>query len=156
MDGIMKNIVTRAFALIFVLSLVLSLSFAFSVYADGEGDPDESVSSENGSSPEGDKGTSSEEGDKEADPEDPSAGSAEKEELAGAGEGEKDGKNDKNEKDDKSGEKTVKSKFEPFAFVKNLKYMGIGMLGIFIVIGIIIICISLLNKIFSRAPKSEQ
>ena len=35
-------------------------------------------------------------------------------------------------------------------FVKNLKYMGVGMLGIFVVIGIIIIAISLLQKISSN------
>ena len=28
--------------------------------------------------------------------------------------------------------------FEPIEFVKNLKYMGIGMLGVFIIVGIII------------------
>ncbi len=29
--------------------------------------------------------------------------------------------------------------FNPSAFVENLKYMGIGMLGVFMIIGIIII-----------------
>lgn len=38
--------------------------------------------------------------------------------------------------------------FNPYAFVENLKYMGIGMLGIFIVIAIIAIVTILLNKIF--------
>ena len=28
--------------------------------------------------------------------------------------------------------------FEPIEFVKNLKYMGIGMLGVFMIVGIII------------------
>ena len=28
--------------------------------------------------------------------------------------------------------------FDPMAFVKNLKYMGLGMLGVFIIIAIII------------------
>ncbi len=28
--------------------------------------------------------------------------------------------------------------FEPFEFVKNLKWMGIGLIGIFMIIGIII------------------
>ena len=27
--------------------------------------------------------------------------------------------------------------FEPIEFVKNLKYMGIGMLGVFIIVGVI-------------------
>ena len=29
--------------------------------------------------------------------------------------------------------------FKPFEFVKNLKYMGIGMLGVFIIVGVIMI-----------------
>jgi len=37
-------------------------------------------------------------------------------------------------------------KFNPFAFVENLKYMGIGMLGIFIVTLIIILAVLILNK----------
>lgn len=37
--------------------------------------------------------------------------------------------------------------FEPMNFVNNLMYMGIGMLGIFIVIGIIALATTLLNKI---------
>ena len=37
--------------------------------------------------------------------------------------------------------------FNPMAFVENLKYMGQGMLGIFIVIGIIILAVYLLAKI---------
>lgn len=36
--------------------------------------------------------------------------------------------------------------FEPLNFVNNLGYMGIGMLGIFIVIGVIILVTALLNK----------
>ncbi len=42
------------------------------------------------------------------------------------------------------------------AFGSNLKYMGIGMLGIFIVIGIIVIATILVNKIFSGSPKKEN
>lgn len=38
----------------------------------------------------------------------------------------------------------------PMNFIYNLKYMGIGMLGIFIIIGIIIIITSILNKITSK------
>ncbi len=40
--------------------------------------------------------------------------------------------------------------FNPMAFVENLKYMGQGMLGIFIVIGIIILAVYLLTKIGSK------
>ena len=35
--------------------------------------------------------------------------------------------------------------FQPFAFIQNLKYMGIGMLSIFIVIGVIILVTNILN-----------
>ncbi len=38
--------------------------------------------------------------------------------------------------------------FEPQNFVENLKYMGIGMLGIFVVIGIIMGVTAVLNKVF--------
>lgn len=40
--------------------------------------------------------------------------------------------------------------FIPQNFIKNLYYMGIGMLIIFIVIGLIIGATMLINKIFSR------
>ena len=40
--------------------------------------------------------------------------------------------------------------FEPGNFVTNLQYMGIGMLTIFIIIGIIILSTLLINKIFSH------
>lgn len=40
--------------------------------------------------------------------------------------------------------------FNPGAFVDNLSYMGLGMLGIFVVIGVIIIVTSLLSKIKSK------
>lgn len=39
--------------------------------------------------------------------------------------------------------------FEPMNFVKNLSYMGKGMLGILIVMGAIILVTVVLNKIFS-------
>ena len=41
--------------------------------------------------------------------------------------------------------------FEPMAFVENLKYMGLGMLGIFVVIGAIIGVTYVLNRV--TAPK---
>ena len=40
--------------------------------------------------------------------------------------------------------------FNPMAFVENLKYMGIGMLAIFIVIGVIVGITYLLNRIFKE------
>ena len=44
--------------------------------------------------------------------------------------------------------------FNPMNFVSNLVYMGKGMLGIMIVMGIVILTVTLLNKIFSG--KREQ
>ena len=43
--------------------------------------------------------------------------------------------------------------FNPMAFVENLKYMGQGMLGIFIVIGIIILSVYLLAKLGNKEEK---
>jgi hypothetical protein len=43
--------------------------------------------------------------------------------------------------------------FQPFNFIKNLSYMGEGMLGIFIVIGIIVALTMVLNKVFSNKDK---
>ncbi len=40
--------------------------------------------------------------------------------------------------------------FIPMNFVTNLQYMGIGMLIIFIIIGLIIGATTLINKVFSR------
>ena len=36
--------------------------------------------------------------------------------------------------------------FNPLAFVDNMKYMGLGMLGIFVSIGIIVLVTVILNK----------
>lgn len=41
-----------------------------------------------------------------------------------------------------------------WGFVENLKYMGLGMLGIIAVIGVIIIITMILSKL--TAPKDEQ
>ena len=41
----------------------------------------------------------------------------------------------------------------PMAFIESLSYMGFGMLGIFIVIGIIILITTLLNKITESKNK---
>ena len=40
--------------------------------------------------------------------------------------------------------------FNPANFLENLRYMGVGMLSIFIVTGVIILVVSLLIKIFSH------
>ena len=39
--------------------------------------------------------------------------------------------------------------FNPMAFLQNLRYMGIGMLVIFVVIGVIIGATMLINYLFS-------
>ena len=44
----------------------------------------------------------------------------------------------------------VNIEFDPMAFVENLKYMGIGMVVIFAVIGIIILATKLVNYLFSE------
>ena len=44
----------------------------------------------------------------------------------------------------------VNLEFNPMAFVDNLKYMGVGMLVIFVVIGIIILATKLVNYLFSE------
>ncbi len=38
----------------------------------------------------------------------------------------------------------------PMNFVSNLYYMGVGMLGIFIVIGVIILVTMILNKVTEK------
>ncbi|MBE6619634.1 MAG: oxaloacetate decarboxylase [Ruminococcaceae bacterium] len=40
-----------------------------------------------------------------------------------------------------------------YAFIENLKYMGVGMLGIFLVIGMIVLCTMLINRLFSGKTK---
>ena len=40
--------------------------------------------------------------------------------------------------------------FEPSRFVEMLPKMGVGMLVIFIIIGVIILATTLINKIFSK------
>lgn len=40
--------------------------------------------------------------------------------------------------------------FEPANFITNLRYMGIGMLVIFVVIGMIILATMLINYLFSE------
>ena len=46
--------------------------------------------------------------------------------------------------------------FNPAAFIENLKYMGVGMLGIFIVIGVIILSVVVLNKVTSPRKKNTE
>lgn len=44
----------------------------------------------------------------------------------------------------------IQLQFDPMSFVHNLKYMGIGMLVIFAVIGLIILTTKLVNYLFSE------
>ena len=46
--------------------------------------------------------------------------------------------------------------FNPMAFVDNLTYMGQGMLGIFVVIGIIIVFTTILTKVSSKIGKKDD
>lgn len=40
--------------------------------------------------------------------------------------------------------------FNPINFITNLRYLAVGMISIFIVIGVIILVTVLLNKIFTN------
>ena len=46
-------------------------------------------------------------------------------------------------------EEATQIAFNPMNFVTNLQYMGIGMLVIFMIIGIIILTTTVVNKVFS-------
>ncbi len=50
----------------------------------------------------------------------------------------------------------VLAAFEPMHFVENLRYMGIGMLGIFIVIGVIVLLTILLNSLTAEKKDSDR
>ncbi len=45
--------------------------------------------------------------------------------------------------------------FEPMNFINNLRYMGAGMLGIFVVIGLIIVTTVVLNRSTAGKKKKE-
>lgn len=48
----------------------------------------------------------------------------------------------------------LSASFEPVHFLDNLRYMGLGMLGIFVVIGVIMLLTILLNKL--TAEKKDE
>ena len=50
----------------------------------------------------------------------------------------------------------IVSNFNPMGFVESLKYMGAGLLGIFIVMGIIIAATYGLGRLFSRRQKKQE
>ncbi len=43
--------------------------------------------------------------------------------------------------------------FNPMNFITNLRYLAVGMISIFVVIGVIILVTVLLNKIFTKSDK---
>lgn len=45
--------------------------------------------------------------------------------------------------------------FNPVAFADNLKYMGMGMLGIFMVMGLLIVCCFALNH-FTNLKSNQK
>ncbi len=45
--------------------------------------------------------------------------------------------------------------FEPMEFINNLSYMGIGMLGVFMIIGVIILATYAINSFFSRKKNDK-
>ena len=47
-------------------------------------------------------------------------------------------------------------KFDPRAFVDNLVYMGAGMFSIFVVIGIIIAVVAILNKATEKKDDKQN
>ncbi len=46
--------------------------------------------------------------------------------------------------------------FDPMAFVRNLGTMGVGMLGVFMIIAVIIIATYAINAIFSGSKKKKK
>lgn len=51
---------------------------------------------------------------------------------------------------------SIAAAVEPMHFVDNLKYMGLGMLGIFIVIGVIMLLTMILNSVTQEKPKQDD
>ena len=46
--------------------------------------------------------------------------------------------------------------FDPMAFISNLKYMGVGMLGVFIIIGIIVAATYGIGKLTEKLSKRDD
>lgn len=45
--------------------------------------------------------------------------------------------------------------FEPINFVNNLKYMGVGMLGVFLIVGVIIASTYLINFVSKKVEEKR-
>ncbi len=124
----MKN---RILAVILCITLVFSLSsITLGVFADEELGDNEIAN--------GDQGVSSEEG------------TTDEGNTGNTNNGVENPEN--NENDDSK----FKMEFHPEGFVEQLGMMGIGMLGIFIVIGLIALATVAINKIFSSKAKKEN
>lgn len=46
--------------------------------------------------------------------------------------------------------------FQPFNFVKNLYWMGMGMLGIFIAVGVIVLVTVGLNRVANKLEEAKK
>ena len=46
--------------------------------------------------------------------------------------------------------------FEPMNFVLNLKYMGVGMLGVFMIVGIIMVATYLINYVTNKIANNGK
>lgn len=46
--------------------------------------------------------------------------------------------------------------FKPMEFINNLVYMGIGMLGIFIIIAVIMVATYLIGHFTAKKPKNKD
>ncbi len=46
--------------------------------------------------------------------------------------------------------------FNPMAFVENLRYMGVGMLGVFMIIGVIILATYAIGKFTQPKPNKKE
>ena len=53
-------------------------------------------------------------------------------------------------------ETAAEFQMDPMNFVTNLKYMGTGMLGIFIVMGAIILSTFVLNRVLNKKDKDGE
>lgn len=46
--------------------------------------------------------------------------------------------------------------FEPIEFINNLKYMGVGMIGVFVIIGIIILATFAIGKFTAKLSEGDK
>ena len=129
----MKN---RILAVILCITLVFSLSsVTLGVFADEELGDNEIAN--------GDQGVSSED-------------SATDEGTTGEGNTGSTDNGVENPENNENDDSKFKMEFHPEGFVEQLGMMGIGMLGIFIVIGLIALATVAINKIFSGKAKKEN